>query len=124
MRGASAVALITSVLVLAGALAAGRMARIKDAVVLKTLGATRGQLFKAYLIEYGLLGLITAIFGLMAGAGAAYGIVTQVMKLPFAMNWQVTLFAVSTGLFVTIVLGLAGTWRVLGQKPAPYLREL
>ncbi len=124
MRGASSIALISSVLVLAGALAAGRMARIKDAVVLKTLGATRGQLFKAYLIEYGLLGLITALFGLLAGAGAAYGIVTQVMKLPFGMDWQVTFAAVFTGLFVTVALGLAGTWRILGQKPAPYLREL
>jgi putative ABC transport system permease protein len=124
MRGASSIALLTSVLVLAGALAAGRMARIKDTVVLKTLGATRGQLFKAFLIEYGLLGFITAIFGLLAGGAAAYGIVTQVMRLPFAMDWNVTLFAIVTGLFVTIVLGLAGTWRILGQKPAPYLREL
>ena len=48
MRGASAIALISSILVLAGALAAGRAARIKDAVVMKTLGATRRQLFTAY----------------------------------------------------------------------------
>jgi putative ABC transport system permease protein len=124
MRGASAVALVSSVLVLAGALAAGRAQRIKDAVVLKTLGATRGQLLAAYLMEYGLLGAITTVFGLIAGAAASYGIVTQVMRLPFEMNWIVAVFSLIIALFVTVVLGLLGTWRILGQKPAPYLREL
>jgi putative ABC transport system permease protein len=124
MRGASGVALISSILVLAGALAAGRAQRIKDAVVLKTLGATRGQLLAAYLMEYALLGAVTAVFGLIAGAAASYGIVTQVMRLPFAMNWGVALASLGTALFVTVVLGLLGTWRILGQKPAPYLREL
>ncbi len=124
MRGASAVALISSVLVLAGALAAGRAQRIKDAVILKTLGATRRQLFIAYLMEYGLLGAITGVFGLVAGAAASYGIVTQVMRLPFSMSWTVALVSLIVALGVTVVLGLLGTWRILGQKPAPYLREL
>ncbi len=124
MRGASAVALVSSILVLAGALAAGRSSRIKDAVILKTLGATRGQLFTAYVMEYGLLGAITAVFGLIAGTLASYGIVTQVMRLPFEMSWSVALYSIILALFVTVVLGLAGTWRILGQKPAPYLREL
>jgi putative ABC transport system permease protein len=124
MRGASAVALVSSILVLAGALAAGRAQRIKDAVVLKTLGATRRQLFLAYLMEYGLLGAVTAVFGLIAGALASYGIVTQVMRLPFIMSWSVAVASVVVALTVTVVLGLAGTWRILGQKPAPYLREL
>ena len=56
IRGASAVTIAASVLVLAGALAAGRRARIYDAVVLKVLGATRRQLFVAFLLEYGMLG--------------------------------------------------------------------
>jgi putative ABC transport system permease protein len=124
MRGASAVALVSSILVLAGALAAGRAQRIKDAVVLKTLGATRRQLLAAYLMEYGLLGAVTAVFGLIAGAAASYGIVTHVMRLPFAMNWSVAAASLIVALFVTVVLGLLGTWRILGQKPAPYLREL
>jgi putative ABC transport system permease protein len=124
MRGASAVALVSSILVLAGALAAGRAQRIKDAVVLKTLGATRRQLIAAYLMEYGLLGAITAVFGLAAGGLASYGIVTQVMRLPFEMNWGVALSSLVLALCITIILGLLGAWRILGQKPAPYLREL
>ena len=68
IRAASGVALATSVLVLAGALAANRRTRIYDAVVLKILGATRARLLTAFLLEYALLGAITAAFGLAAGA--------------------------------------------------------
>jgi putative ABC transport system permease protein len=124
MRGASGVALASSILVLAGALAAGRAARVKDAVVMKTLGATRRQLFLAYLIEYGALGLVTAAFGLVAGVAAAYGIVANLMRLPFGMDWSVAATSIILALIVTVILGLLGTWRILGQKPAPYLRQL
>ena len=124
IRGAASVALIASVLVLAGALAAGQEARLYDAVVLKTLGATRGKLLAAFLLEYGLIGLATAIFGVLAGAAAAYGIVAKVMTLEFVWLWPQALAAALGALAVTIVLGLLGTWRILGKKPAPYLRNL
>jgi putative ABC transport system permease protein len=91
---------------------------------MKTLGATRRQLFLAYLMEYGLLGLVTAGFGLITGIAAAYGIVTGVMRLPFAIDWTVAATSITVSLLVTVILGLLGTWRILGQKPAPYLREL
>ncbi len=124
IRGASAVAVLASILVLAGALAAGHRSRVYDAVVLKTLGATRARLLAAFVLEYGLLGLATAVFGALAGAGAAWWILTRVMKLDF--DWQVTgaLGAAGLAILLTIGLGLLGTWRILGQKPAPYLRNL
>ncbi len=55
IRAAAAVALIASVLVLSGALAAGNRARTHDAVILKTLGATRAMLIRAFTYEYMLL---------------------------------------------------------------------
>ena len=125
IRGASGVALTASILVLGGALAAGRRMRTHDAVVLKTLGATRGQLLRSILYEYGILGAATAIFGVLAGGAAAWGIVTRVMKLDgFIWLWSSAASATLVALAVTIGLGLAGTWRILGQKPAPYLRNL
>ncbi len=57
MRGAASVTLVASMLVLAGALAAGHHARVYDAVILKTLGATRPRLVLAYGLEYVILGL-------------------------------------------------------------------
>lgn len=124
IRGASAIALIASLLVLAGALAAGHRARLYDAVVLKTLGATRARLLGAYALEYGLLGIATAVFGLLAGTLAAYLIVTRVMNLSFALDLSGAVFVSILAVLVTVGLGLIGTWRILNQKPAQYLRDL
>lgn len=124
VRGASSVALLASILVLGGALAAGRQARTHEAVVLKTLGATRTRLLAAFLYEYGLIGLCTALFGVAAGGAAAFAIVRHVMNLDFAWLWPQALTAAAAALVVTIFLGLLGTWRILGRKPAPYLRDL
>ncbi|HEV2602934.1 MAG TPA: ABC transporter permease [Microvirga sp.] len=124
IRGASSIALISSILVLAGALAAGHRARLYDAVVLKTLGATRTRLLTAYALEYGALGAATAVFGLIAGSLAGYMIVAQVMNIPFVLDLSGALLASVLAVLVTVVLGLLGTWRILSQKPAPYLRNL
>jgi putative ABC transport system permease protein len=124
VRGASSVAFLASILVLGGALAAGQHARIHDAVVLKTLGATRSRLLAAYICEYGLIGLCTALFGVAAGGGAAYAIIRRVMDLDFVWLWPQALIAAAAAVIVTIGLGLLSTWWILGRKPAPYLRDL
>jgi putative ABC transport system permease protein len=124
IRGASSIALIASLLVLAGALAAGHRARLYDAVVLKTLGATRARLISAYALEYGLLGIATAVFGLLAGTLAAYFIVERVMNLSFTLDLSGALLASALAVLVSVGLGLMGTWRILSQKPAQYLRNL
>ncbi|MDP9631948.1 UNVERIFIED_ORG: putative ABC transport system permease protein [Ensifer adhaerens] len=124
IRAAAAVALVASVLVLAGALAAGNRARIHDAVVLKTLGATRATLIRAFSYEYIILGLATAVFALFAGGVSAWYVVSRIMKLPSSFLPDVAVATVVIALVMTVGIGLAGTWRVLGQKAAPVLREL
>lgn len=124
IRAAASVALIASVLVLSGALAAGNHARIHDAVVLKTLGATRRTLIAAFSLEYALIGLATAVFALFAGGVAAWYVVSQVMQLPSVFLPEVAVATVVAALVLTVGFGLAGTWRVLGHKAAPVLRNL
>jgi putative ABC transport system permease protein len=124
IRAAAGVALVASVLVLSGALAAGNRARIHDAVVLKTLGATRRTLIAAYSVEYGLIGLSTAIFALLAGGLAAWFVVTNIMSLPSHFLPEVALSTLAIALVLTVGFGLIGTWRVLGHKAAPVLRSL
>jgi putative ABC transport system permease protein len=124
IRAAASVALVASVLVLAGALAAGNRARIHDAVVLKTLGATRLRLMAAFALEYGLIGLATAVFALLAGGVAAWFVVARIMSLPSAFLPEVALGTVLLSLALTIGIGLIATWRVLGHKAAPVLRNL
>jgi putative ABC transport system permease protein len=124
IRGASALTLIVAVLVLGGALAAGHRQRVYDAVVLKTLGATRGRLLAAYALEYLLIGLATALFGVAAGSIAAALVITQVMNLSFAWLPGPALAAAFGAVMATVLLGLIGTFTALGQKPAPMLRAL
>ena len=124
IRGASAVTLISAVLVLGGALAAGHRHRVYDAVILKTLGATRGRLLGAYALEYLLIGFATAVFGVIAGSVAAWLIVTRLMTLSFVWQAGSAAVVVVTALIVTVGLGLAGTLLALNQKPAAVLRNL
>uniref|UniRef100_Q11D02 ABC3 transporter permease C-terminal domain-containing protein n=1 Tax=Chelativorans sp. (strain BNC1) TaxID=266779 RepID=Q11D02_CHESB len=124
IRAAAAVALIASILVLSGALAAGNRARIHDAVVLKTLGATRRILIKAFTLEYLLIGLATAVFALLAGGIAGWFVVSSVMKLPWTFLPEVALSTIVIALVLTVGFGLIGTWRVLGHKAAPVLQNL
>ena len=124
IRAAAAIALISSVLVLAGALAAGNRTRVHDSVILKMLGATRRTLITAFTLEYFLIGLATAIFGLAAGTGAAWFVIARIMKLQWSFDPLVALATVALALALTIGFGLIGTWRVLGEKSAPVLRNL
>jgi putative ABC transport system permease protein len=123
-RAAAAIAIVTAILALASALSSGQQARLHDAVVLKTLGATRGWLIGAYGLEFALVGVVASAIAVAAGSGAAYLVVTYLMKIDFVFPvTRVAAISLST-LVVTIALGLAGTWRVLARRPGPELREL
>ena len=124
LRGASTVTLFAAALVLGGGLAASQRFRIYDAVVLKTFGATRGRLLAAYALEYLLIGLATVLLGIAIGSLAAGLIVTRVMEFPFVFLPGQALGAAAIALFVTLLLGLAGTFTALGRKPAEVLRNL
>ncbi len=122
IRGASGVTILAGILVLAGALGAGQRNRIRDAVILKTLGATRRRLLLAYCIEYGLIGFAAALFGLLAGTGAAFAIVTFAMKAGFVFATLPAVGTMAVAVAATILIGLIGTWRVLDEKPSAHLK--
>ncbi len=123
IRGASGVTILAGILVLAGALGAGQRNRIYDAVILKTLGATRRRLLLAFAVEYGLIGLAAALFGLLAGTGAAFAVVAWAMKSSFAVAILPALGTTLIAVLATIGIGLIGTWRVLDEKPSAHLKS-
>jgi putative ABC transport system permease protein len=124
IRAASALTLIVAVLVLAGALAAGHRRRVYEAVILKTLGATRMRLLCAYAVEYFTLGLATAMLGVAAGSAAAAFVIVRIMNLPFLWLPGPLLACSACAVVATVLLGLMGTFKALGQRPAPVLRNL
>lgn len=123
VRATAAVTLAAGTLVLAGAVAAGHARRVRDAVILKVLGASRGRILKAYALEYGILGLATAAVAAVVGSAAAWVVVTTVMKSDFVLAPGVVAAAAAVATAVTLTLGFVGTWQALGQRPGPLLRN-
>ena len=113
----------TGLVVMAGALAATRSQRLYESVVLRTLGATRGVVARAFAVEYGLLGAAAGIGGGLLATLLAWGVVHWVLDAP----WSFDPTPLVVGLAVTITLALAvgflTTFRLLGQKPLPVLRR-
>jgi putative ABC transport system permease protein len=111
------------VLVLGGAIAAGHRRRVYDAVVLKVLGATRGTILSSFVIEHGLMGLLAGSIASGLGTTAAYFLVTRLMGAEWVFLPSPVISTVGLATILTLALGFAGTWRALGVKAAPYLRN-
>ncbi len=116
------VAIIAGVLVLAGAIAAGFRQRVYESVILKVVGAVRAQILRAYLLEYTLIGLVTATIALGLGSLVGWVVVDLVMELEFTFLPVPMLITVATSLVVTVFFGLASSYRALSIKPNAVLR--
>jgi putative ABC transport system permease protein len=123
IRGASGLTLLTGVLVLAGALAAGLSERLYEAVVLKTYGASKRQLVSAFVIEYASLGLAAAVFGLAVGSLASWFLARFILEMPWSFSLATAGLTALIAMAVTVIAGLSVTWTALSAKPAPYLRN-
>jgi len=123
VRLTAGVALVAGTLVLAGAIAAGERRRIYDAVVLKVLGATRNTVTRAFLIEHGLLGLMAASVAIALGSIAAWAVIVPVMDLHWRFSTMAAFGVAVIAAVITLAFGMAGTWRALGQRAAPLLRN-
>ena len=123
IRGANILTLLTGMLVLAGALAAGLSERLYEAVVLKTYGATKRQLIGAFVIEYAGLGLAAAAFGLAVGSAASWFLSHFILEIPWSFSGPTAVLTALLAMAVTVAGGLAVTWRALSAKPGPLLRN-
>jgi len=121
-RSMAAIALFTGFLVLAGAVSADQHRRIHDAVIFKVCGATRFDILGAFAAEFLMLGLIAGMISAVVGSLAAMGILRGLMKMTFNLHPGTIVITIMTGICLTLLLGLLGTWKALGQKPAMYLR--
>jgi putative ABC transport system permease protein len=122
VRAAGSVTLIAGALVLAGALATAQRRRILEAVILKTLGATRRRILTAHFLEYLILASVTAVFAVGLGALAASIVVSQMMHIPFVFSGAAVALALAVSIGLVFIFGGAGTWAILRAPPVPYLR--
>ena len=120
----ASVAILAGIAVLVGAIAASRQARAYDSVILKTLGATRGQILGAQATEYGLLAALLAVLALALGLTAAWFVIVQIFEFRWAPDWPIVLATLGGGAFLTLGIGLLGSLPLLRIRPAEALRRV
>ncbi len=114
--------LVTGFLVLIGAAAAGTPARIFEAAVLKTVGATRSRIMTSFALRAALLGLSAGVVALAAGILGGWAVQTFIMENDYTVIWGNALGIVGGGIIVSLLAGLAFAARPLAAKPAQVLR--
>ncbi|TCP44382.1 ABC transporter permease [Rhodovulum marinum] len=119
--GASAT-LVTGVIVLIGAAAAGERARIFESAVLKTVGAVRGQVLAYFALRSAMLGAAAGAVAIVAGGVAGWAVMEFVMMGGYEFEPGSAVAIVLGGALATLLAGLAFAWRPLAARPARVLR--
>ncbi|MBD8065916.1 FtsX-like permease family protein [Devosia sp. PTR5] len=119
----SATAVISGVLVLAGALSVGRHQREADAVVMKVMGARRGFVLRAFLVEYALLGVIAALLSAAIALAGSWAASSFLLDIPFAVQALQIVSLAGAIVIVTMATAAATTWSAMSARPAERLRE-
>jgi putative ABC transport system permease protein len=122
IKATAGVTLLIGAAVLAGAVAAGQQQRKYLAVLCKTLGATRGRIISAELLEFGLLGLATALLSVVIATLTAWALCKWAFDVTFVFSPLAVFETVLLALALVLAVGALTTWRVLSAKAAPYLR--
>lgn len=119
----AAFSIFAGVVILASAIAGTRYRRIREVVVLKTLGATRSRIAAIFSVEFAVLGLIAGAAGLLFANVLARLLLRRVFHFDYSFQPVFTLFAWLGTALLTIAAGWLASHRVLGQKPLAILRE-
>lgn len=118
----AAATLLTGFLVLLGTAAAAEPARRYEAALLKTLGATRGQILLSFSLRSIILGAGAGLVALAAGIAGAWAVNTYVFETSYIVIWSNALSVIAAGIAVTLFAGLFFALRPLAARPAGILR--
>lgn len=113
---------LTGMLVLVSALITGRYQRIQESVLLRTLGASRGQILQILVVEYLSLGLLAALTGILLAVLAAWALAVFVFKISFAVAVLPLLTALLVVPAITVITGLLISRGILNHPPLAILR--
>ena len=123
IRALALFCLLAGGVVMAAALAATRYRRLYESVILKALGATRGLIARAFAIEYVLLGAVAGLIGLALGSVLSWAVLQYVFDLPWSIHPRVLGIGLLLTMLLTLIVGFASTYRILGQRPLAVLRH-
>jgi putative ABC transport system permease protein len=118
----AAFSIFAGVIILASSIAGTRYRRIREVVVLKTLGATRRRIATVFSIEFAVLGLVAGVVGILFANIIARVLLTR-MTVAYHFQWVWTVGALLGTAALTVATGWLASHRILGRKPLEVLRE-
>jgi putative ABC transport system permease protein len=124
VRIATAFAILMGMVVLAGSVVATRAERRRDIVLLRLVGATRGQVIRSQLIEFALLSSAVALAALAAGSVAAWALVTQIFDFALRPDLATILLIPAGSILLAVLAAFAAAQPALNARPAEGLRSL
>lgn len=110
--------------VLFAAVAATRRDRIREGVLLKTLGATRGQILRILLAEYSLLGLLGSLTGMLLAIAGGWALTHYVFDAKFSPALGAAVGIAAAMLALTVTIGLLAGRDVFRETPMTALRDV
>lgn len=121
---AAGAVLLTGFVVLIGAAAAGEPARVREAAVLRVLGATRGRILASFALRAAIMGAAAGAVAIAAGAAAGWAVMVFVMESTYHFEPLSALAIVAGGVVATLAAGMLFALRPLATRPARVLRAM
>lgn len=114
--------ILTGIMVLISSIVLSKYQRIKESVLLRTIGASKKQIQQINVLEYGVLGGIATFIGIGLAMIASWILAVFVFDVPFVPDWipPILVFAIITGLI--IIIGLLNNREVVNRPPLEVLR--
>jgi putative ABC transport system permease protein len=114
--------IFAGLMILASSIASTRFRRMREAVVLKTLGATRMRIVRTFSVEFSVLGLLAGSVGVVF-ANILTRVLLRKLEVGFHIEWSATLVALVGTAVLATATGWIASYRILGLRPLEVLRE-
>ena len=114
--------ILTGLLVLASSVVISKYQRLRESVLLRTLGASREQILSITVLEYGLLGLLAALSGILLSMAGTWGLARFVFEVPYQPNALPLLIVAGVVTALTVLIGVFNSREVLSRPPLDVLR--
>ncbi len=115
--------ILTGLLVLFSSIYQGKFARIRESVLLRTLGASRRQILAINALEYFLLGALACLAGVGLSVAGAWGLAQFAFKIPFEVQWSPLVITFLIITVITVMIGLFNSREVVRKPPLEVLRQ-
>jgi len=123
IRFLSAFAILAGAIILAASVAGSRFRRIREVVILKTLGGTRHQIARIFSIEFLTLGAVAGLMGGLLASAFSRILLTRLLDAKFQLDARAILVSIALTALLANVAGWVASVRILRQKPLEVLRE-